>query len=192
MEALMREGYDWVVDATHPYATAATQAIRAAAAGAGLPYYRLGRPASGPATAQYAQSVQQAAAMLAQTQGNILATTGVKELDAYTAIDGYAARVYARVLPTMASIARCEALGFAASHVIAMQGPFSQALNEALMRQLDIRWLVTKDGGDFGGFMAKVDAAARCGAGCIVIGRPPEDGGVPLADILGLLKAQIQ
>lgn len=191
MTALMREGYDWVVDATHPYATLATQTICAAAQCAGLPYYRLKRPESGRQAALYVASVEEAAAALAHTEGSILATTGVKALDAYATLDAFAMRVYARVLPTMESIARCEALGLPRSHIIAMQGPFSQALNEALIRQLGIRWLVTKDGGNFGGFMAKVGAAERCGIGCIIIGRPPESAGFTLEEMLIFLEERL-
>lgn len=191
MVVLMGEGYDWVIDATHPYATEATQTIRAAAQRTGCRCLRLKRPESGRQPAQYVDTIGEAASMLAQSEGNILATTGVKELDAYTAIGDYAARVYARVLPTVESITRCELLGFPKSHIIAMQGPFSQGLNEALIRQFGIRWLVTKDGGDFGGFLAKVEAAAACGTSCLVIGRPPEGDGETIEGILQALRAQI-
>ena len=55
-----------------------------------------------------------------------------------------------------------------------MQGPFSFALNQAMMEQFHIRWLVTKDGGAAGGFDAA--AAFAAGAQLVVIRRPPEQG----------------
>ena len=57
-----------------------------------------------------------------------------------------------------------------------MQGPFSQELNEALIRQFHIAVLVTKDGGAAGGFPEKVQAARSTGAALILIRRPEETG----------------
>lgn len=192
MEALMGEGFALVVDATHPYATVVSQTIQAAASSLGIPYYRLQRPESKKQAVQYVTSTEEAAAVLKGTKGNILVTTGIKELHTYAVIDAYTMRIYARVLPTVESIRRCEALGFVGSHIIAMQGPFSRELNEALICQLDIRWLVTKDGGDFGGFMAKMDATATCGVHVIVVGRPPEQDGYTMETLLARLEEMLE
>ena len=58
----------------------------------------------------------------------------------------------------------------------AMQGPFSYALNCALIKQFSIRYLVTKDGGAVGGFAEKAQAAQDTGAQLIVVRRPAENG----------------
>ena len=50
------------------------------------------------------------------------------------------------------------------------------ALNQAMMEQLHICWLVTKDGGAAGGFDEKAAAASAAGAQLVVIRRPPEQG----------------
>ena len=62
------------------------------------------------------------------------------------------------------------------SHILALQGPFSQELNEALIRQYHIEYLVTKDGGPAGGFAEKAAAAKAAGIGLVLIRRPREDG----------------
>ena len=49
-------------------------------------------------------------------------------------------------------IAACEAAHIPHKNIIAMQGPFSYALNRALLEQFHIRFLITKDGGAAGGF----------------------------------------
>ena len=85
-------------------------------------------------------------------------------------------RLYPRVLPTLESIAACEAANIPHRNIIAMQGPFSFALNQAMMEQFHIRWLVTKDGGAAGGFDEKAAAASAAGAQLVVIRRPPEEG----------------
>ena len=119
-------------------------------------------------------SAAQAAQYLAATQGNVLLTTGAKELAAFTGLD--AARLYPRVLPTVAGITACEGAGIPHRNIIAMQGPFTLELNLALMQQFHIRYLVTKDGGSAGGFAEKAQAAAQSGAALVVLRRPEECG----------------
>lgn len=174
MEALLRDA-TLCVDATHPYATEATHNIRAAAGMAGIEYHRLLRRASElPAGSVVLPGAGEAAAYLADKAGRILLTTGAKELPAFAALDP--ARLYPRVLPTLAGITACEAAGVPHRNIIAMQGPFTLGLNVALMRQFEIDYLVTKDGGAQGGFAEKAEAAAQCGAQLIVLRRPDEQG----------------
>lgn len=174
MAALLRDAA-LCVDATHPYATEATHNIRAAAGMAGVEYHRLLRRASElPAGSVVLPGAGEAAAYLADKAGHILLTTGAKELPAFAALDP--ARLYPRVLPTLAGITACEAAGVPHRNIIAMQGPFTLGLNVALMRQFEIDYLVTKDGGAQGGFAEKAEAAAQCGAQLIVLRRPDEQG----------------
>lgn len=173
MAALLR-GAPLCVDATHPYALAASRNIREACEAAGVPYRRLLRQGSAAPDAVYVDSAAEAAAFLQNTEGNILLTTGSKELSAFASLDP--ARLYPRVLPSHEGIAACEAAGVAHRNIIAMQGPFSQALNEALIRQYGVKWLVTKDGGAAGGFPEKCRAAEAAGARLIVLRRPEERG----------------
>lgn len=174
MAALLRDAA-LCVDATHPYATEATHNIRAAAGMAGVEYHRLLRRASElPAGSVVLPGAGEAAAYLADKAGRILLTTGAKELPAFAALDP--ARLYPRVLPTLAGITACEAASVPHRNIIAMQGPFTLGLNVALMRQFEIDYLVTKDGGAQGGFAEKAEAAAQCGAQLIVLRRPDEQG----------------
>ena len=46
----------------------------------------------------------------------------------------------------------------------------------ATLRFANAAWMVTKDGGEAGGFPAKASAARKAGAGLVVIGRPPQRG----------------
>lgn len=174
MAALLRNAA-LCVDATHPYATEATHNIRAAAGIAEVEYHRLLRRASElPAGSVVLPGAGEAAAYLADKAGRILLTTGAKELPAFAALDP--ARLYPRVLPTLAGITACEEAGVPHRNIIAMQGPFTLGLNVALMRQFEIDYLVTKDGGAQGGFAEKAEAAAQCGAQLIVLRRPDEQG----------------
>jgi precorrin-6x reductase len=71
-----------------------------------------------------------------------------------------------------------------------MHGPFSEDLNLALLRQLDIRVLVTKRSGSAGGFMEKVRAARQAGAALLVISRPTQEQGETLEEILRRFSAE--
>ena len=183
--AELLQGAALCVDATHPYAVEATKNIRAAAKAAGVEYHRLLRAASTTLPAGKVLAARSrrwystpaalaAARYLAATQGNVLLTTGAKELAAFAGLD--AARLYPRVLPTVAGITACEGAGIPHRNIIAMQGPFTLELNLALMQQFHIRYLVTKDGGSAGGFAEKAQAAAQSEATLVVLRRPEECG----------------
>ena len=168
-------GADLCVDATHPYAAQASQNIRAACEASGTPLLRLLREESSiPQGAEIFASASGAAEWLQNTQGNILLTTGAKELGVFAPLGGQ--RLYPRVLPLASSLASCEAAGVPGRNILALQGPFSRELNEALIRQYHIRYLVTKDGGRTGGFEEKAAAAQATGATLVLIRRPREDG----------------
>ncbi len=192
MEALLRERrFDVVVDATHPFAAEASRNIAAACAAAGVERVRLARGATeADGEAVYVPSVEAAADFLAARSGNALVTTGSKDLAPYAGIENYRDRLWVRVLPTAASLAACEAAGFAPSHIIAMQGPFSEAMNAATLRQVRADWLVTKDSGEPGGFSEKLAAAREAGARCVVVGRPMVEEGLDFAGVVALFVAR--
>ena len=189
MEGLLREEpYDMVVDATHPYALAASENIRLAAERAGVPYIRVCRREAGGPAGIHVSSVDEAVDFLSHTQGNILAATGSKELVKYRRLVDYRSRVCPRILPDPAVISDCLDMGFERARLICMQGPFSQELNEAMLRHADAKWLVTKDGGREGGFEEKMEAARRAGAQVIVVGRPSPEEGYSLRKMYEYLK----
>jgi len=180
MEALFSaERFSLVVDATHPYAEKVTQNIREACADAGTEYLRLNRGGGTDVEgAVYVGSISEAADYLKGTEGTVLVATGSKELLPYTGINGYRERLYVRVLPTVESVSACENSGFAPSHIMAMQGPFSKELNRELIRATGAKFLVTKDSGSSGGFIEKIEAARGEGIVSVIIGRPPQQEGL--------------
>jgi precorrin-6x reductase len=77
-----------------------------------------------------------------------------------------------RITPEPALIRRAIDLGIPRDHILAMQGPFSEAFNSALWRDQRIDCVVTKDSGEAGGFSAKARAASALGIPLLVIRRP--------------------
>ena len=169
-----------VVDATHPYAAAVSENIRTACETAHLPYLRLLREseqADGMEDCVFVASAREAADYLKTTEGNVLLTTGSKELAVFTEIPGYQARLFPRVLSTAESVLSCVKLGFEGKNLICMQGPFSEELNTAMLKQIHAAWMVTKETGKSGGFGEKLSAARKAGVKVIVIGRPVKEDG---------------
>lgn len=190
---LSEHGFSCVVDATHPYAVKATQHIKAACESSGVPYYRLLREdeygRAGSDRAVCVASVREAAEYLKDKEGNVMITTGSKELAPYMELSD-PSRLYFRVLPTASSLELCTAQNISPKNVIAMQGPFGRELNAALIRQFHCRYLVTKSSGQAGGFEEKIQACEDTGAVPVVIKRPEETEGYTANEIRKLLLEQ--
>ena len=174
----MISGADMVVDATHPFAVIVTDNIRSAAEKAGVERLRLLRdesPADGEADIRYAADPRGAARIAGESGGRVLLTTGSKDLGIYAeALDPEL--LYPRVLPLVSSIEACEEAGIPHRNIIAVQGPFSEELNKAVIRDYRIDVMITKDSGAAGGFPEKIRAARECRIPVIVIARPEEEG----------------
>ncbi len=153
-----------LIDATHPYAQEVTKTLRTVAEATGTEYLRVLRESETADGCVFVDNTDAAVAYLNGTQGNVLLTVGSKELHRYTAVKDYASRLFARILPVKESTDAAFALGFSGKNLICMQGPFSEELNEATIRAIDAKILVTKDTGASGGFAEKIGAAKACGA----------------------------
>ena len=191
MELLIKgKKCEMVIDATHPYAAEVTINIKKACEAAEVSYIRVLRENQenqNSGDCLYADSVEDAVALLEHTKGNILATTGSKEAAKYTTLTDYESRVFLRVLSLPDVIKQCKELGFQGKNLICMQGPFSKELNIAMLRQWDCKYLVTKMSGATGGFQEKIDAARICGCISVIIGRPLKESGLSVNECKRIL-----
>ncbi len=177
-----------VLDATHPYAAEVTENIRTACGHTNMVYQRVLRDESSRRKeAVYVESPEAAVEYLKETEGNILLTTGSKELGIFTALPGFRERIFARVLSLPSVMTACAKLGIEGKHLIGMQGPFSMELNAAMLKQYDCRFLVTKDSGRAGGFLEKAEAAHACNVKLVIIGRPLKEEGISLMECKSIL-----
>ena len=185
MEELIRWGdFGMVIDATHPYADQVSRQIRALCDSLRLPLLRCLRPQEGEFGDMVFSKPEEAARWLSGQEGNVLLTTGSKELAAFCGMKDFESRVYARILPMEASLKACLEVGLKGRHIIAMQGPFSVETNVSQLREFDCRFLVTKHTGLQGGYEEKVQAARQSGACLVVIGRPSKEEGLTLNETL--------
>lgn len=182
-ELLKKENPPFVLDATHPYAKVVTAQVRAVCEELDLPCYRVLREEETLEDGMYrVASTQEASDFLEKQTGNILLTTGSRELHVFAEKETLLPRLFARVLPDSKVLAQCEEMGINGSHLIAMQGPFSVEMNQALLHQTKAVWMVTKESGARGGFQEKWQASKQCGVKFLVINRPENEEGISLAE----------
>ena len=167
-----------VYDATHPFATVVKENIKSACEQNGIEYIRVLRNITDIDSEDYklVKSVDEAVDYLTTCEGNVFVATGSKEIAKYKKLD--LSRVYARVLSAVESINACKDIGLEGSHIIAMQGPFSERLNIALMEEYNCKYMVSKQTGNNGGFDEKIEACKQAGVYPIIVALPQNDKGI--------------
>lgn len=194
--ALGEAGARMVVDATHPFAADMSRQLMSLCGELAIPYLRFERPdgaldgdAAVPADAWACDSVDEAARAAVARGRRIFLATGSKELATFLQAEGAAEREwFVRLAPDPEFVRRAVELGVPRARICAMQGPFSQAFNEALWRDWGIDCVVTKASGDAGGFGAKAAAAAALGIPLVVVRRPRLDYPAAVSDLDAVLR----
>ncbi|MDO4383038.1 MAG: precorrin-6A reductase, partial [Eubacteriales bacterium] len=177
-----KEKPDVIVDATHPYAELVKKNIWESLEGyRKVPFFRVERKQEvlvERENARYFDTVSECVSALQKTTGNILLTTGSKNLPEFCRDNSLRNRLYVRVLPSVESLEICQNAGITGNRIIAMQGPFSEAMNEQMLQETDSKILVMKESGRIGGEASRMEAAQRAGAVCYIIRRPGDSAGV--------------
>ncbi|MEQ1531012.1 MAG: precorrin-6A reductase, partial [Methylococcales bacterium] len=163
-----------LIDATHPYASLMSGQLMGLSQNLGIPYLRYERGSCFSAgSAQLCSTTQQAAEQAIALGKRIFLSTGSKDLASFLKAPGAEqCEWFVRVTPEPEFIQRAIDLGVPRSHICAMQGPFSQAFNEALWGDWAIDCVVSKDSGDEGGYQAKVAATQALAIPLLMIERP--------------------
>ena len=185
-EYIKNERFAAIVDATHPYAELITENIQGAIEGMDIPYLRLKRDTEDESTYEkitYFESNEDCAKALEHVEGNILLTTGSKELAVYCSNEEVKQRLYVRILPGMESLKLCMEQGIMGKQILALQGPFTTGMNEAMICQYQIGCLVTKKSGRTGGYQEKIDAARRQNIPVFVVGQSKQQKGYSFAEV---------
>ncbi len=174
-EFIAKNDIDPVFDATHPYAVEATENIRRACSQTGAAYIRVLRETTAKrGDGIFFNDIPSVVEYLNNHGGNILLTTGSKELPRFRAVNGFSLRCTVRVLDADGIYEKCAAYGF--DKIIAEKGPFSIRKNIAHLRRAGAKFIVTKDSGRLGGYDEKIAASKELGVTALIITRPAEDG----------------
>ena len=169
-EKLKSNNVSIIVDATHPYAEIISSNLIEISEEKKIKYIRFERPKEKSGLKFYS-TYEDIISDLEKKEGNILLTVGSNNLHLFTSrldVD----RLYSRVLPTIKVISKCNELGLSPSRIIAMQGPFSFHMNFVMIKDYNIKYLVTKESGKAGGFDDKIKAASELAVEIFVLKRP--------------------
>lgn len=171
------EKIDLVIDATHPFAAEVSKNIIQATDDLALPLIRYERLTQidlveNPLLIKV-KDVAEACSEAKKYGDKVFLTTGSKELPNYKKQLSEKTLI-ARVLPTVEVIQSCVDLGLGIGEVVAMKGPFTQAINKAMYEFYQPDVVITKESGAEGGYSEKVLPCLDLDIPCIVICRPKQ------------------
>ena len=164
----------YVLDATHPFAREISQLAINQTSKLGIPYLRFERESlyENESHLKSFDSVSVVISYLKNRSGLVYLSTGSKTAGDFATLLGIQ-RLHVRVLPTVKVLLALTEIGFTAAQIDALEGPFSQRLNEELFLRAHASWVVTKESGRQGGFVEKLSACQNLKLPCLVIRRPP-------------------
>ncbi|MFA0832740.1 MAG: precorrin-6A/cobalt-precorrin-6A reductase [Methanobacterium formicicum] len=196
-----------LIDATHPFAAAATQNAIKASNTVNVPYIRFERPETALPDSDlihHVHSFEDAALIIKEildqsgylnkneslnheslnqsvsnerdssksfANGKVLHLAGVNTLHYITEVIS-PELVVARVLPTVYSVKKSLELGIPYDNIIAMEGTFSPRFNGILMEEFQIKVVLTKESGQSGGTISKIQAAIMEKVPVVIVMRP--------------------
>lgn len=166
-----------VIDATHPFALKVTQNVRQVCEDLHIPCFRVIREqVEESGEVRYFDDLPSLILYLEQTKGRIFITTGSKEAEAFCGLKDYESRCVLRVLDVPELLERLLQMGYREEQILSLRGPFSVEENIRHYEKYAARYLVTKDSGNAGGFLEKLEAAKTCGMEILVLRRQQEQG----------------
>ena len=160
-----------IVDATHPYAIEISNNLLELSTIMNIPYYRYERNMLEYKKENSFYDLETLINFLKEVKGNILLTLGSNNIDKFKNLKNKNF-IYIRILPTEYAIKKCENSGFRPSQILGLQGPFSKEFNEAIYKNYNIEYVVTKESGATGGELEKIEAAENLGVKVVVLKRP--------------------
>ena len=180
-EIIVNENFEVLIDATHPFAAHITQTSASIAHELDLPYIRFERPTTDLSNTDtshihYVDSFEEAGKLIESKfhDGNILHFAGANtmgEILKYVSVD----RFYPRILKVESSIEKCNSLGVDPDHIIPMKGAASLEENLELIERYGASVMITKESGEIGGVIEKIQAANEKDVAVVMIQRPKID-----------------
>lgn len=176
---IFKEGsFDILIDATHPFAEHITQTSASIAKELEIPYIRFERPTTNlenidTSHIRYVDSFDDAGKLILDEfkKGNVLHFAGANtmaDIVKYVSVD----RFYPRILKVENSIRKCEELHIDPEHIIPMTGAATLEENIDLIEKYDASVMITKESGEIGGVIEKIEAANQKDISLIMIKRP--------------------
>ena len=178
IKIILEGEFDVLIDATHPFAEHITQTSATIAEELKMPYIRFERPTTNfenidTSCIRYVNSFVEAGKLISEefNQGNVLHFAGANTMEdvlRYVPSE----RFYPRILKVESSLEKCDALGVDPNHIIPMTGAATAEENIELIEKYDACVMITKESGEIGGVIDKIEAANEKNISVIMIQRP--------------------
>ena len=180
LDILNSDNFDYLIDATHPFASHITQTITEVSKITGIPLIRFERPRFDlnkvdTSHVYHVNSFSDAGKIIVEDLGlknrNILHFAGANTM---SEVLEYVDKNYffPRILKVESSLKKCEDLGIASDHILAMNGVSSKEDNIFLIQKYDAAVIITKESGETGGLFEKISAANEIGINIVLVDRP--------------------
>ena len=173
-----KTNFDIFIDATHPFASHVTNTAIEVSKICKIPYIRFERPTSNFENIDDSRVIQvnsfdDAGKLIAEkyNQSNVLHFAGANTMETilkYVSLEYF----YPRILEVKSSLEKCEKLGIKKDHIIPMKGTSTIEENEKLIEKTDASVIITKESGDIGGVISKIEAANSKNIDVVLITRP--------------------
>lgn len=177
---ILKNNINIVVDATHPFAKEVSKNIKAATDRLGIKIYRIKREENEKyKDVLYFEKMQDIVNYINEKtflDEKVFFTTGSNELSYIEKINHFKDRCVVRILDVDKIIEQCKSVGIKEKHIIAKRGPFSLEENIRDFSKHRCRYLVTKESGNTGGYLEKIEAARECNMKILALKRPEEEG----------------
>ena len=181
IDILSNNHFDILIDATHPFASHITQTAIDVSKKMNLTYIRFERPATNlenidTSHIHYVESFDMAGKLIADefSKANVLHFAGantMEEILKYVPCEKF----YPRILKVPSSIEKSEKLGINKDHIIPMNGAATTDENITLIEKYNAKVMITKESGEIGGVINKIEAANKKDIAVIMIQRPKID-----------------
>ncbi|MDY6011546.1 cobalt-precorrin-6A reductase [Clostridium sp.] len=164
-----------LVDASHPYATEVSKNAIQSAKDMGIDYIRFERQGV-LSSSSYENIIKikeyhELKEILKDIDGNILNTTGSRNIKNILDVNSKN-RIIHRILPSSEILKEVLSLGVDVQDVVAIKGPISYELNIGFIDQYNAKAMITKDSGNAGGTLEKLQSCIDKNIKLIVIEKP--------------------
>lgn len=176
VEFIENENIDIVVDFSHPYATEVSMNAIKVSCEKNIKYLRFEREEINTfhEKSKEFETISSLVKYIETLDEHILVTLGSNNISTFSSLKNLE-KCYFRILPKWEMLKKCEDFGILPKNILALQGPFSKEMNKIMIKEYNIKYLVTKQAGDVGGEREKLEAAKEMGIEVVLLTRPKID-----------------
>lgn len=178
IEVIEDKKIDTLIDATHPFASVATETAIKSCEKTNIKYIRYERASTKLPESDliyevpsFKEGALTGKKLLKDKNDKLMHLAGVMTLhEIVEEVDPN--QTIVRVLPNTFSITKTQKTGVPAQNIVAMQGTFSKEFNMSLMKEYNVSAVITKESGESGGAEEKINAALELNIPVILVMRP--------------------